>query len=55
VVPSGLPEFHAAWYGQSGYLTLCAGERSSAVVAFALIEGTQWTGDHGVFWYVVVR
>jgi hypothetical protein len=33
-VPSGLPGFHAAWYGQSGYATLCAGERATAVVAF---------------------
>ena len=33
-VPMGLPGFHAAWYGQSGYPTLCAGERASAVVAF---------------------
>ena len=33
-VPSGLPGFHAAWYGQSGYPTLCPGERSTATVAF---------------------
>jgi uncharacterized lipoprotein YddW (UPF0748 family) len=33
-VPSGMPGFHAAWYGQSGYPTLCAGERSTAVVAY---------------------
>ena len=33
-VPSGIPGFHAAWYGQSGYPTLCPGERSTAVVAF---------------------
>ncbi len=30
----GVPGFHASWYGQSGYPTLCPGERSSAVVAF---------------------
>jgi uncharacterized lipoprotein YddW (UPF0748 family) len=34
VVPSGQPGFHAQWFGQSGYPTLCAGERSTAVVAF---------------------
>jgi hypothetical protein len=34
VVPSGLPGFHAAWYGQSGYPTLCPGQRSTATVAF---------------------
>src|SRR3954471_6518794 len=33
-VPSGIPGFHAAWYGQSGYPTLCPGERSSATVAY---------------------
>jgi hypothetical protein len=33
-VPSGIPGFHASWYGQSGYPTLCPGERSNAVVAF---------------------
>jgi len=33
-VPSGLPGFHAAWYGQSGYTTLCPGERSVATVAY---------------------
>src|SRR3979409_360529 len=33
-LPSGLQGFHAAWYGQSGYPTLCAGERSTATVAY---------------------
>lgn len=33
-VPGGLPGFHAAWYGQSGYMSLCAGEQSTATVAF---------------------
>jgi len=32
--PSGIPGFHAAWYGQSGYPTLCPGERSTATVAY---------------------
>ena len=32
-VPSGIPGFHAAWYGQSGYMTLCPGDTSTAVVA----------------------
>ena len=31
---SGLPGFHAAWHGQSGYLSLCPGERATSVVAF---------------------
>ena len=33
-VGAGIPGFHASWYGQSGYPTLCPGERSNAVVAF---------------------
>jgi hypothetical protein len=33
-VPSGIPGFHAHWYGQSGYPTLCPGERATATVAF---------------------
>ena len=33
-LPSGLPGFHAQWYGQSGYPTLCPGERSTATVAY---------------------
>src|SRR6267143_997689 len=33
-VPSGIAGRHAAWYGQSGYPTLRAGERSTATVAF---------------------
>ncbi len=33
-VPSGQPGFHASWYGQSGYPTLCAGDRSIATVAY---------------------
>ncbi len=33
-VPSGIPGFHAAWYGQSGYPTLCPGQISRAVVAY---------------------
>jgi Big-like domain-containing protein len=32
-VPSGLPGFHAAWYGQSGYMTLCPGDTSTATLA----------------------
>ncbi len=33
-VPAGISGFHASWYGQSGYPTLCAGDRSTAVVAY---------------------
>jgi hypothetical protein len=33
-LPSGVPGFHAQWYGQSGYPTLCPAERSTATVAY---------------------
>jgi hypothetical protein len=33
-LPSGVPGFHAQWYGQSGYPTLCPGDRSTATVAY---------------------
>jgi lysophospholipase L1-like esterase len=33
-VPSGLPGFHAAWYGQSGYQRLCPGQTATAIVAY---------------------
>ena len=33
-VPSGIPGFHASWFGQSGYMRLCPGETGAAVVAF---------------------
>jgi hypothetical protein len=33
-VPSGIGGFHASWYGQSGYPTLCPGQTSTATVAY---------------------
>ncbi|HUQ41965.1 MAG TPA: hypothetical protein VM052_05640 [Candidatus Limnocylindrales bacterium] len=33
-VPAGIPGFHASWYGQSGYMNLCPGERATAIVAY---------------------
>src|SRR4029077_5292864 len=33
-VPAGVPGFHAAWYGQSGYMSLCPGDRMTATVAY---------------------
>ncbi len=33
-VPAGIPGFHAAWFGQSGYMRLCPGERATATVAY---------------------
>ena len=33
-VAGGIPGFHASWYGQSGYMTLCPGDRATATVAY---------------------
>lgn len=33
-VATGLPGFHAAWYGQSGYMSLCPGDQRTATVAY---------------------
>jgi hypothetical protein len=44
-VPSGLPGFHASWYGQSGYPTLCPGQRSTAVVAFYNSGSRGWLSN----------
>ncbi len=33
-VPGGIAGFHAAWYGQTGYMRLCPGDRSTATVAY---------------------
>lgn len=33
-IPAGIAGFHAAWYGQSGYPTLCPGEKATSVVAY---------------------
>jgi len=41
-VPAGIPGLHAAWYGQSGYPTLCAGQRSTATVAFYNAGSIGW-------------
>jgi hypothetical protein len=41
-VPSGIPGFHAAWYGQSGYMTLCPGETSTATVAMYNSGSAGW-------------
>ena len=43
-VPSGLPGFHAAWYGQSGYMTLCPGDSSTATVAIHNSGSRGWVG-----------
>lgn len=37
-----MPGFHAAWYGQSGYPTLCPGEKSVATVAYINSGSRGW-------------
>lgn len=39
---TGIPGFHAAWYGQSGYQTVCPGRRSTATVAFLNTGSRGW-------------
>ncbi len=41
-LPSGIPGFHAQWYGQSGYPTLCPGDRSTATVAYYNSGSAGW-------------
>src|SRR4051812_15064261 len=42
-VPSGIPGYHAYWYGQSGYPTLCPGQTSLATVAFYNSGSRAWS------------
>jgi hypothetical protein len=44
-LPAGIPGFHAAWYGQSGYQTLCPGQMSTAVVAYYNSGSFGWVRD----------
>lgn len=41
-IATGLPGYHAAWYGQSGYPTLCPGHAASATVAFMNTGSLGW-------------
>jgi len=40
--PSGIPGFHAAWWGQSGYMRLCPGDRATAIVAYRNSGSRGW-------------
>ena len=44
-VPSGRSGFHASWYGQSGYSTLCPGQTATAVVAYYNSGTRGWLAD----------
>lgn len=41
-IPAKLPGFHAAWYGQSGYMSLCPGTRMTATVAYYNTGARGW-------------
>jgi len=41
-VRSGIPGFHAAWFGQSGYMSLCPGDRMTATVAYSNSGSRGW-------------
>lgn len=41
-VQVGFDGFHAAWYGQSGYQTLCPGTQATATVAFINTGSAGW-------------
>ena len=43
-IPAGIPGFHAAWYGQSGYMSLCPGDRMTATVAYYNSGSRGWVG-----------
>lgn len=42
---AGLPGFHAQWYGQSGYPTLCPGATNTATVAYYNSGSQGWVAN----------
>jgi hypothetical protein len=44
-VPGGVEGLHAAWYGQSGYPSLCPGGRATATVAYYNAGTTGWVAS----------
>ena len=41
-LPGGIAGFHATWYGQSGYMSLCPGDTSVATVAYYNTGSNGW-------------
>src|SRR5256885_2619017 len=41
-LPAGIPGFHATWFGQSGYMSLCPGDSSVATVAYYNTGSSGW-------------
>lgn len=39
---TGIPGLHAAWYGQSGYPTLCAGDRATVTIPYLNTGSVGW-------------
>jgi len=52
VVASGIAGFHAAWYGQSGYMSLCMGATATATVAFYNSGSRGWVTRMGEVAYL---
>jgi len=49
-VPSGGPRgYQSSWYGQSGYMTLCPGDSSTATVAIYNSGTFGWSGSRAAF------
>ena len=44
-LPAGIPGFHATWYGQSGYMSLCPGDTSVATVAYYNTGSRGWVAN----------
>jgi hypothetical protein len=41
-LPAGIPGYHATWFGQSGYMSLCPGDTSVATVAYSNTGSNGW-------------
>jgi len=44
-LPGGIPGFHATWYGQSGYMSLCPGDTRTATVAYYNTGSRGWVSN----------
>jgi hypothetical protein len=44
-LPAGIAGYHATWYGQSGYMSLCPGDTSVATVAYYNTGSNGWVAS----------
>jgi len=44
-LPGGIAGFHATWYGQSGYMSLCPGDTKVATVAYYNTGSNGWVAN----------